>query len=132
LTEILETLDALGLAESFDVDFGDAGGLDYYTGLTFKVYVHGSGAEVGGGGRYDNLIGSFGAAEPAIGFSLSLDGLVGALGRRRDEKVQTDASDPTAVVRKNDDFVEVFRRAMVLRSENEKVRVDNGDRNSAA
>lgn len=126
LGQILETLGALGLAEHFDVDFGDAGGLDYYTGMTFKVYVHGSGAEVGGGGRYDNLIGNFGAAEPAIGFSLSLDGLVSALGRHRDETGQTSASTPTRIVKTNDDFVEVFRQAMTLRKQDEKVRVDNG------
>jgi histidyl-tRNA synthetase len=80
---------------------------------------------VGGGGRYDNLIGNFGASEPAIGFSLSLDGLVGALGKRRDETVQPIASAPTRVVKTDDDFVEVFRQAMAGRREDEKVRVDS-------
>ncbi len=32
LSEIYATLTALGLAENFDIDFGDAGGLEYYTG----------------------------------------------------------------------------------------------------
>ena len=33
----------------------------------------GAGASVGRGGRYDGLTGSFGRAEPAVGFVLNLD-----------------------------------------------------------
>ncbi len=33
-------------------------GLDYYTGLVFRVYAPGLGFEVGGGGRYDTLLGA--------------------------------------------------------------------------
>jgi ATP phosphoribosyltransferase regulatory subunit len=82
LEEILATLGTLGLADHFDLDLGDAGELEYYTGLTFKVFIAGSGSEIGGGGRYDNLIGNFGPPEPAVGFSLSLDGLVSAIRQR--------------------------------------------------
>src|SRR5262249_49998031 len=75
LDKIYSTLDSLGLGENFDVDLGDTGGLEYYTGLTFKVYAPGFGAEIGGGGRYDNLIANFGEPEPAVGFSIAPDGL---------------------------------------------------------
>ncbi|HEY0099708.1 MAG TPA: ATP phosphoribosyltransferase regulatory subunit, partial [Pyrinomonadaceae bacterium] len=57
-------------------------GLDYYTGLTFKIYVAGAGTRVGGGGRYDNLTGNFGRPEPAVGFVLDLDALTDLLMRR--------------------------------------------------
>lgn len=59
-----------------------ARGLDYYTGLIIEVaidnYVGGS---VGGGGRYDNLIGLFLNKQliPAIGFSFGFDRIIEAM-----------------------------------------------------
>lgn len=58
-----------------------ARGLDYYTGIIFEVevpeYTVGS---LGGGGRYDNLIGIFaGRPIPAVGFSFGFDRIVEAM-----------------------------------------------------
>ena len=47
-------------------------GLDYYTGLVFRIYAPGLGFEVGGGGRYDGLLARFGRPLPAVGFMLGL------------------------------------------------------------
>jgi ATP phosphoribosyltransferase regulatory subunit len=69
--------------DTCDIDLGDVSGLDYYTGLTFKIYVAGAGARVGGGGRYDNLTANFGRPEPAVGFVLDLDALTDVLMRKR-------------------------------------------------
>jgi len=69
------TIEELGLYEYFDVDLADISRLDYYTGLTFKIYVEGVGVRIGGGGRYDSLIGNFGMAEPAVGFVVEVDPL---------------------------------------------------------
>jgi ATP phosphoribosyltransferase regulatory subunit len=79
--ELWAAVEALGLADSFEIDLGDVSGLDYYTGLTFKIYVAGAGARAGGGGRYDGLTANFGKAEPAIGFVLDLDALTDVLAR---------------------------------------------------
>ena len=73
---------SLGLGERFSVDLSDVSGLDYYTGLVFKIYVEGAGARVGGGGRYDELTANFGRREPAVGFVLDLDALTEVLARR--------------------------------------------------
>ena len=51
-------------------------GIGYYTGLVFNLYVAGAPRAVGGGGRYDTLLGRFGDPRPAVGFSLDLDALV--------------------------------------------------------
>ncbi len=54
-------------------------GLDYYTGLVFELKPFGKPGElsIGGGGRYDNLIGTFAGREiPAVGFSFGLDRLI--------------------------------------------------------
>ncbi|MEX0621514.1 MAG: histidine--tRNA ligase [Candidatus Woykebacteria bacterium] len=57
-----------------------ARGLDYYTGLIFEMEVEGyTGGSVGGGGRYDDLIGKFtGSKTPAVGFSFGFDRLIEA------------------------------------------------------
>jgi ATP phosphoribosyltransferase regulatory subunit len=82
LEELWREIESLGLADSFEIDLGDVSSLDYYTGLSMKVFVHGAGSSVGRGGRYDGLTGSFGRAEPAVGFVLNLDALTEVLGRR--------------------------------------------------
>jgi ATP phosphoribosyltransferase regulatory subunit len=59
-----------------EVDLGEVRGLGYYTGLVFNLYTAGAPRAVGGGGRYDGLLGKFGDPRPAVGFSLDLDALV--------------------------------------------------------
>jgi len=75
-------IESLGLQDAFEIDLGDVSSLDYYTGLSLKIFVHGAGTSVGRGGRYDGLTGNFGRAEPAVGFVLNLDALTEVLGRK--------------------------------------------------
>jgi ATP phosphoribosyltransferase regulatory subunit len=53
--------------------------LGYYTGAVFEVYDAAFGAPLGGGGRYDELLGRFGRSLPAVGFALDVDQLHQAL-----------------------------------------------------
>lgn len=122
LAKIYETLTALSLAEHFDIDFGDTGGQEYYTGLTFKVFVPGCGAEIGSGGRYDNLISNFGAAEPAVGFSFALDALVGALAHHREETATSECA-PQLLRASEGDYLAAFRRARELREGRQAVKI---------
>jgi ATP phosphoribosyltransferase regulatory subunit len=82
LEELWTALESLGLADRCEIDLSDVSSLDYYTGLSLKVFVHGAGTSVGRGGRYDGLTGNFGRAEPAVGFVLNLDALTEVLARR--------------------------------------------------
>ena len=82
LEELWTAIESHGLDDGFEIDLGDVSSLDYYTGLSLKVFVRGAGSSVGRGGRYDGLTGSFGRAEPAVGFVLNLDALTEVLGRR--------------------------------------------------
>jgi ATP phosphoribosyltransferase regulatory subunit len=43
--------------------------------VVFDVFAEGMGAELGGGGRYDHLIGQFGRPLPSTGFGLDVDRL---------------------------------------------------------
>ncbi|HZS05682.1 MAG TPA: ATP phosphoribosyltransferase regulatory subunit [Blastocatellia bacterium] len=122
LEGIYSTLAALGLSDYFDIDLGDTGGQEYYTGLTFRVFVAGWGAEIGGGGRYDNLISNFGAPEPAVGFSLALDGLVGALARH-DHAAIAPRDNHSQPVELDGDYVSAFRQAREAREQGRKVKM---------
>ena len=47
--------------------------LGYYSGAILEVYDPALGHILGGGGRYDDLVGRFGAEMPAVGFGLYLE-----------------------------------------------------------
>jgi histidyl-tRNA synthetase len=60
-----------------------ARGLSYYTGPIFEVRVSDLAGSLGGGGRYDNLIGMFsGENIPASGISLGLERILVVMGER--------------------------------------------------
>jgi ATP phosphoribosyltransferase regulatory subunit len=63
------------VAERVIFDLGLARDLDYYTGAVFEVYDPGAGMPLGGGGRYDDLLGRFGRELPAVGFAIAVDRL---------------------------------------------------------
>lgn len=73
LRTLVDALVAAGLGERIAVDLGEVRGLDYYTGLVFRIFAPGLGFEVGSGGRYDGLLARFGRPLPAVGFMLGLD-----------------------------------------------------------
>jgi ATP phosphoribosyltransferase regulatory subunit len=50
--------------------------MEYYTGIMFNFFSPTLRGELGGGGRYDDLLKEFGKAMPAVGFSFSLESLV--------------------------------------------------------
>jgi ATP phosphoribosyltransferase regulatory subunit len=60
-------------------DLGEVRGLEYYTGIHFEVFVAGAGRAVGAGGRYDDLMGRFGQARPAVGVALDVGTLCEAV-----------------------------------------------------
>lgn len=82
LKQIIEILPKLGVNESqFEFCSTLARGLDYYTGLIFEIEVEGyTVGSVGGGGRYDNLIGMFTDKQiPAVGFAFGFDRVIEAM-----------------------------------------------------
>ena len=63
------------VAERVILDLGLVRQMGYYTGAVFDVYDPALGAPLGGGGRYDELLGRFGRSLPAVGFALTIDRL---------------------------------------------------------
>lgn len=73
LTETYEELERRGVADRVQVDFGLLRDLGYYTGAILEVYDPAVGHIIGGGGRYDGLMGRFGRPMPAAGFALFVE-----------------------------------------------------------
>jgi ATP phosphoribosyltransferase regulatory subunit len=72
LRELYAALDARGIADRVILDLGLVRDLGYYTGAIFELYDPAVGFALGGGGRYDDLIGQFGADRPACGIALDV------------------------------------------------------------
>ena len=75
LLSIMETVDAMKQCE-FRILFDPTlvRGMSYYTGPIFEIAMDEYGGSVGGGGRYDTMIGRFvGADTPACGFSIGFE-----------------------------------------------------------
>jgi ATP phosphoribosyltransferase regulatory subunit len=73
------------VAERIIFDLGLVRDLDYYTGAIFEVYDPKLGNPLGGGGRYDDLLGRFGRSLPAVGWALTIDRVHVALAGERSE-----------------------------------------------
>jgi len=72
LRSLYEQLEARGVADRVIFDLGLVRELGYYTGAVFEVYDPAVGFTLGGGGRYDDLIGRFGRDLPACGLALDV------------------------------------------------------------
>jgi len=72
LRELHELLAERGVADRVIFDLGLVRQLGYYTGPVFEVYDPAVGFALGGGGRYDELIGRFGRPLAACGMALDV------------------------------------------------------------
>ena len=78
LVTIIESVERLKTAD-FQVKFDPTlvRGMSYYTGTIFEIAMDEFGGSVGGGGRYDQMIGKFtGRDVPACGFSIGFERIV--------------------------------------------------------
>ena len=74
LQSIVDLTSAAGIGDRIRIDPSLARGLSYYTGAIMEINVKDLAGSLGGGGRYDNLVGMFlGHDIPACGFSLGLE-----------------------------------------------------------
>jgi ATP phosphoribosyltransferase regulatory subunit len=78
LRAIYQVLTAYAVTDQVYLDLTEINNLGYYTGISFEILVPGIGFPIGSGGRYDNLIGTFGPSQPAVGVALGIDRIVEA------------------------------------------------------
>jgi histidyl-tRNA synthetase len=84
LDDIIKLCSGTSAQSHFHLDQSLARGLSYYTGAIMEVEVPQLSGSLGGGGRYDNLVGQFlGRDIPACGFSLGLERILVVMAERQ-------------------------------------------------
>ena len=109
---------ANSLADGFEVtyDMTLVRGQGYYTGTVFEISSPEFKGAIGGGGRYDNLIGKFlGETIPAVGFSIGFERLCAILLEQK-YKIPTQKK-KFAVIYNDDNFIDALKYADTLREE---------------
>ncbi len=102
LETIMMSVDAVKNA-SFKIVFDPTlvRGMSYYTGPIFEISMDEFGGSVGGGGRYDEMIGKFtGQNTPACGFSIGFERIVMLL-LEREYKIPSKGSKVAYLIEKN-------------------------------
>ena len=130
----VENLSALGealagaLPEGVEVRFDPTlvRGMGYYTGTIFEVAHPGSGSSVGGGGRYDGMVGRFlGQDVPAVGFSIGFERVVDLIALP-----ETEGPDAVALVHDADvPFEELVSLKRELVARGHRVRLEKRQKN---
>ena len=115
LFKIIRTIGELSRGD-FDIQFDLTlvRGQGYYTGTIFEIESKNFNGSIGGGGRYNNLIGKFTSdMVPAVGFSVGFERIYALL-------IETGFNIPDikpriAIIYKNDDFIDAFLKAEQFR-----------------
>ncbi|MBH0117534.1 histidine--tRNA ligase [Salinibacterium sp. NG253] len=128
--EVILELAAIG--QAVEAGRGDSGaliefdpwlvrGMGYYTGAIFEVAHPSLGYSLGGGGRYDGMIGRFlGSDVPAVGFSLGFERLVDLV-----ELGDADNDDQLALIYDTDvDAATLVRLQAALIRDGKRVRLE--------
>lgn len=113
LKQLYELLTVYGVQQYVSFDFGMLSKYHYYTGVTFRAYTYGVGDAVAKGGRYDNLLKTFGKDAPAVGFVVVLDDLMTAMASQK--LTVPVREDQVLVVYEDVTFVKALARANTLR-----------------
>ena len=124
LAQTYEIIKRLGADSFVTVDFSVMSAFDYYTGLVFEVYAPGLGLVLGGGGRYDNMMGAYGKKAPAAGFAFNLDRVMMTL-QKQGSPARSGSPDPgcTNITIDAKDPADAFIRAFRLRAQGQAVKL---------
>ena len=127
LETIMTSVDAVKSAD-FKIVFDPTlvRGMSYYTGPIFEISMDEYGGSVGGGGRYDEMIGKFtGQNTPACGFSSGFERIVMLL-LEREYQVPTGGDKVAFLVEKNmptEKMLEVLKEAKKQRENGTQVNI---------
>jgi len=124
LQSILDYAETMGISNRVKIDPTLARGLSYYTGAIMEMNVKDLAGSLGGGGRYDDLVGMFlGQDIPACGFSLGLERILVVMSERNMFPAQVASAPADVMVSIWDDehISESMALAQELRSANLRV-----------
>ena len=127
LETIISTVDSVKTADfkmSFDPTL--VRGMSYYTGPIFEIAMDEFGGSVGGGGRYDEMIGKFtGSNTSACGFSIGFERIVMLL-LERGYQIPGQGAQKAYLIEKNmpaDRLAQIFAQADQERKEGTQVNI---------
>ncbi len=126
LTEIRDVMGALELDRFLTFDLAEVRGLDYYTGIVFKIYSRSAGFELGGGGRYDGLVAKFGWDLPAVGLSFTLDRILPLIRCADSLEPAPQAGEELIVATEGVSLLELFGQVWGLRRQGLRIRLGRG------
>lgn len=136
VAELAQIAEAVGHGVSIVFDPFLVRGMGYYTGAIFEVAHPDLGYSLGGGGRYDGMIGRFlGTEVPAVGFSLGFERLVDLV--ESDDVAEANSVaviyDPTLspaelITHKNSLVAEGLRVRLVHKTKNTRAILDQLDK----
>jgi histidyl-tRNA synthetase len=124
LRSIIKYAEASNIANRIKIDPNLARGLSYYTGTIMEINVPDLAGSLGGGGRYDNLVGMFlGQDVPACGFSLGLERIIVVMTEREmfPPTLLSSPADVMVTIWNEDSMVDSVRLAQELRLEGLRV-----------
>jgi histidyl-tRNA synthetase len=127
LRRIVEYAESYGVADRIKIDPSLARGLSYYTGAIMEISVPDLAGSLGGGGRYDNLVGMFSGRDiPACGFSLGLERIIVVMTERGmfPEDLERAAADVLVTIWNEESFRDSLAFAAELRRAAPELRVD--------
>lgn len=125
---IIESVEAVKTAK-FNIVFDPTlvRGMSYYTGPIFEISIDGFGGSVGGGGRYDEMIGRFtGNQTPACGFPIGFERIVMLL-LEKDYQIPKKGSKTAFLLEKGlpkEKMLEVFKQAELRRQQGDSVSIN--------
>ena len=126
LRQVLQFAGASGVDQRTKLDPALARGLAYYTGAIIEINVADLAGSLGGGGRYDNLVGMFlGNDIPACGFSLGLERIIVVMSEREmfPRELISSPADVMVTIWNEDSIGESIALATELRSKGLRVDV---------
>ena len=124
LQSILDFAAAAGIDNRIKIDPSLARGLSYYTGAIMEINVKDLAGSLGGGGRYDNLVGMFlGQDVPACGFSLGLERILVVMSEKEmfPPHVGTSPADVMVAIWNDETMGESLALAQALRAQGLRV-----------
>jgi len=124
LRSIIDFSEASGVSTRIKIDPSLARGLSYYTGAIMEINVPDLAGSLGGGGRYDNLVGMFSGQDvPACGFSLGLERIIVVMTEREmfPETLAASPADVMVTVWNEESINDSIALATELRSEGLRV-----------
>ncbi len=127
LRRVVEYAAAYGAADRIKIDPSLARGLSYYTGAIMEIGVPDLAGSLGGGGRYDNLVGMFSGKDiPACGFSQGLERIIVVMTERGmfPEDLERAAADVLVTVWNEESMCDSLAFAAELRRAAPSLRVD--------